>query len=119
MSTPSPSALASYATKQLLLRSYLRDAGDGRRKPVIDAQPIVWSMLIGTVLRKPSYLSMGHRVRSCTSASQGGCVPFSDDTLRYFCEHANVDVTRRALVDTVKNTKRNKAFDTAPMIGRC
>jgi hypothetical protein len=74
-------------------------------------------MLVGTVLRRPSYLSMEHMVRSCTSASLGGCVPFSDDTLRYFCEHANVDVTRRALVDTVKHTKRNKAFDTASMIG--
>lgn len=117
MSTPSPSALASYATKHLQLRSYLRDAGDGRRKPVIDAKPIVWSMLIGTVLRRSSYLSIEHMVRSCTSASLGGSVPFSDDTLRYFCEHANLDVTRQALADTVKHAKRNKAFDTAPMVG--
>ena len=59
MKGPSPRGLWKYATRRLRLAAYFRAPGDGRSRPQIPAPTLLWSILIGFILRQKRL--SGHR----------------------------------------------------------
>jgi hypothetical protein len=117
MKGPSAEQLHNYASHHLLLNSYLRHPGDGRSQPQIPAEPLVWALLIGQILRVFSFSRLEWLIHS--PARSGLAVPteFSDDTLADFTARLDPEITRQALADTLKHAKRNKAFENTWRIG--
>ena len=59
-----PRGLLDFVTRRLRLRWYLQDPGDGRPQPQIPAKALLWSLLMGQVLRACSFLAVERLVRS-------------------------------------------------------
>jgi len=112
-----PRRLWDYVTRRLGLRSYFRSPGDGRRQPQIPAQALLWSVLIGQVLRASNFLAVERLVRSSARRALAVSTSFSDDTLGYFTERLDATATRAALARILRQAKRNKAFETSGGIG--
>jgi hypothetical protein len=117
MSGPQALQLQNYARNHLALKTYLRHPGDGRSQPGILAETLVWALLIGQVLRVTSFCRLEWLVRSPARRGMGVSRPFGDDALAYFTERLDPEVTREALVATLKHAKRNKAFENSWRIG--
>lgn len=115
-----PSALERfrcYVFRRLKLLRYLDAPGDGRMRPQIPARDLLWSLLIGQVLREPSHHAIEALVRSPARRAIGATRRFGDDALGYFTERLAVGPMRQALAGVVRRAKRNKAFDHARWIG--
>jgi Transposase DDE domain len=114
---PTPRGLWKYATRRLRLASYFRAPGDGRSSPQIPAQALLWSILIGGVLRQNAFRAIeawvGSRARRALRVSRA----FGDDALRYFTERLNPAPTRTALASVLHRAKRNKAFEACRFVG--
>src|SRR6516225_4699305 len=52
MRSPTPRHLRHFVTRRLRLRRYLRNPGDGRRKPQILAELLLWLLLLGQILHE-------------------------------------------------------------------
>jgi hypothetical protein len=117
MKGPNPRRLWTYVTRCLGLQSYFRSPGDGRPQPQIPAKALLWSLLIGQVLRACSFLAVERLVRSSARRALAVSRPFSDDALDYFTERLNPTFTRAALARVLHQAKRNKAFETSGGIG--
>jgi len=117
MKGPTPRRLWTYVTRCLGLQSYLRSPGDGRPQPQIPAKALLWSLLIGQVLRACSFLAVERLVRSSARRALVVSQPFSDDALDYFTERLDPKFTRAALARVLHQAKRNKAFETSGGIG--
>jgi hypothetical protein len=117
MRGPTPRRLLDFVTRRLRLQRYLRDPGDGRPQPQIPAKALLWSLLIGQVLRACSFLAVERLVRSSARRALAVSRSFSDDALDYFTERLDPTVTRVALVRVLHQAKRNKAFETSGGIG--
>jgi hypothetical protein len=117
MKGPNPHRLWIYVTRCLGLRSYLRSPGDGRRQPQIPAKALLWSLLIGQVLRACSFLAVERLVRSSARRALAVSRSFSDDALDYFTERLHPTATRVALARVLQQAKRNKAFEGSGGIG--
>ena len=117
MKGPSPRGLWRYVTGPLRLKRFLWYPGDGRPQPQICARVLFWSMLIGQLLREFSFRSV--EALAGSSARRSLCVSqsFSDDTLAYFTERLDAELTRKAAAQVVVRAKRNKAFDEVAFIG--
>ena len=117
MNCPTPRGLLRYVAGVLRLERYLQQPGDGRPQPEIPARVLVWAILISRLLREPSFYAAEQLVRS--SGCRALCVThrFGDDALGYFTERLNPATTRAALVGTVRQAKRNKAFENSRFIG--
>jgi hypothetical protein len=100
-----PGRLWNFATQRLGLRSFFRSPGDGRRQPQIPAQALLWSVLIGQVLRASSFHAVERLVRSSARRALRVSRSFGDDALGYFTERLDAVPTR------------NKAFETSGGIG--
>ena len=109
--------LKSFVTRRLRLASYLQAPGDGRRWPVVPAHALVWAQVVAYVLRDGAFHAVEALVRSRARRASGIAVSFSDDTLAYFTERLDPAPTRAALVDVVRQAKRNKAFDDVLFLG--
>jgi hypothetical protein len=114
---PTPRRLWIYVTRCLGLRSYFRSPGDGRPQPQIPAKTLLWSLLIGQVLRACAFLAVERLVRSSARRALVVSKSFSDDTLGYFTERLDPRFTRTALAHVLRQAKRNKAFETSGGIG--
>jgi hypothetical protein len=114
---PSPRRLWTYVTRCLGLRSYFRSPGDGRPQPQIPARALLWSLLVGQVLRACSFLAVERLVRSAARRALAVGQSFSDDALDYFTERLDPSCTRAALARVLQQAKRNKAFETSGGIG--
>jgi hypothetical protein len=114
---PNPRRLWTYVTRCLGLRSYFRSPGDGRPQPQIPARALLWSLLVGQVLRACSFLAVERLVRSSARRALAVSRCFSDDALDYFTERLDPAVTRAALARVLHQAKRNKAFETSSGIG--
>lgn len=112
-----PRRLLYFVTRRLRLRRYLQDPGDGRRQPQIPAKALLWSLLIGQVLRACSFLAVERLVRSVARRALAVSRSFSDDALDYFTERLDPTCTRAALARVLHQAKRNKAFETSGGIG--
>jgi hypothetical protein len=99
------------------LRAYFHAPGDGRRRPAIPASVLLWALLLGQLLREVSYAGLEALVRS--PARRALAVPrrFGDDALAYFTERLDPGPTRAALAATLRQAKRNKAFEASYLIG--
>jgi hypothetical protein len=113
MKGPTPRHLWIYVTRCLGLRSYFRSPGDGRPQPQIPAKALLWSMLIGQVLRTSAFLAVERLVRSSARRALAVSKSFSDDTLGYFTERLDPRFTRTALAQVLRRAKRNKASKPA------
>ena len=117
MKGPSPRGLWKYATRRLRLASYFRAPGDGRTSPQIPAPALLWSILVGTILREGAFRAIEALVgSSARRALRVGCA-FGDDALRYFTERLSPDPTRAALASVLHRAKRNKAFEGSRFVG--
>ena len=117
MRGPTPRRLLDFVTRRLRLQRYLQNPGDGRPRPQIPAKALLWSLLIGQVLRACSFLAVERLVRSAARRALAVSRSFSDDALDYFTERLNPTVTRVALARVLQHAKRNKAFETSGGIG--
>jgi hypothetical protein len=58
MKGPTPRRVWNYVTRGLGLRSYLQSPGDGRPQGKIPAKTLLWSLLIGQLLRASAFLAV-------------------------------------------------------------
>jgi hypothetical protein len=114
---PTPRRVWTYVSQCLRLKDYLRAPGDGRLRPQIPAGVLLWSLLMGQLLRQPSFAAIETLVRSPARAALGLSRGFGDDALAYFTERLDPDRTRRAAAAAVRQAKRNKAFEQCRFIG--
>jgi hypothetical protein len=114
---PTPRRIRRYVDQCLRLKSYFKSPGDGRSRAQIPARHLLWSLLIGYVLRESSFHAVEALV--CSKARRALDVgrDFGDDALSYFTERLDPTPTREALATALTQAKRNKAFDTARFIG--
>jgi hypothetical protein len=78
---------------------------------------VLWALLIGLILREWSFHALEALVRSPARRGLGVGRSFSEDTLAYVTERLDPGPTRVALAATVRQAKRNKAFDGSRWIG--
>ncbi len=86
MKGPTPRRLWNYVTQCLGLRWYFRSPGDGRPRPQIPAQALLWSVVIGQLLRASIFLAVERLVRSSARRALAVSKAFSDDALANFSE---------------------------------
>jgi hypothetical protein len=115
--TPTPRRLLRYVTRCLRLGRYLADPGDGRPQPQIPARVLLWALVLGRLLREPSFHGVEQLVRSSACRALGVYQGFGDDALSYFTERLDPARTRAALIDTLLRAKRNKAFHNSAFLG--
>lgn len=106
-----------YVMRGLRLGDYLERPGDGRVRPQIAACDLLWSLLIGQVLREGSHHAIEALVHSSARRALGVAQPFGDDALGYFTERLAAAPMRAALAGVVRRAKRNKAFENSRWIG--
>lgn len=117
MKTPTPRRLLRYVTRCLRLGRYLADPGDGRPQPQIPARVLLWALVLGRLLREPSFHGVEQLVRSSACRALGVYQSFGDDALSYFTERLDPARMRAALIDILRRAKRNKAFHNSPFLG--
>jgi Transposase DDE domain len=115
--TPTARRLLKFVSGGLRLKTYLQAPGDGRASPQIPAKVMVWVILLGQILRESSF----HALESLAAAARRGSLgmqgKFGDDALGYFTERLDPDPTRQAMVQVVRQAKRNKAFQNCSFVG--
>jgi hypothetical protein len=110
---PSPRRLKNYAAKCLRLKSYFRSPGDGCTQGRIPATALAWALLMGALLRRLAFAALEALVCSGARHALEVSQSFGNDTLSYFTERLDPNVTRQAAVSAVREAKRHKAFDPA------
>jgi hypothetical protein len=75
-----------YVRQCLRLKAYLKRPGDGRPRAQIAAEHLLWSLLIGYLLRESSFHAVEALVCSKARRSLGVGRNFGDDALAYFTE---------------------------------
>jgi hypothetical protein len=101
----------------LRLKAYLKRPGDGRPQAQIAAQHLLWSVLMGYLLRESSFHAIEALVSSKARRALAVGRKFGDDALAYFTERLDAEPTRQALTTALTQAKRNKAFDNSRFIG--
>jgi Transposase DDE domain len=114
---PTPRRILRYVCQCLRLKAYLKNPGDGRPRGQIRPRYLVWSLLIGYVLRESSFLAIEALIHSRARRGLDVGRNFGDDALAYFTERLDPEPTRRALATALTQAKRNKAFDDSRFIG--
>jgi hypothetical protein len=114
---PHVKQIQNYACHCLGLKSYFQQPGDGREHPQIRAHDLVWGVVLGRILRIPSFLRLEWLVHSQVRAELGIAKPFGDDALAYCTERMDAEATRWALTAALHQAKRNKAFENSHFIG--
>jgi hypothetical protein len=114
---PHARQIRNYANHCLGLKSYFQQPGDGRTQPYIPARDLVWAVVMGRILRIPSFLRLEWLVHSPVRAELGIATPFGDDALAYCTERMDPETTRLALAAALHQAKRNKAFENSRFIG--
>jgi hypothetical protein len=114
---PHAHQIQNYACHCLGLKSYFQNPGDGRQHPHIPAPDLVWAVVMGRILRVPSFLGLEWLVHSPVRAELGIKAPFGDDALAYCTERMDPETTRVALAAALHQAKRNKAFENSRFIG--
>jgi len=114
---PTPRRILRYVRQCLRLKAYLDNPGDRRPRAQIRARHLVWSLVIGYILRESSFHAVEALV--CSKARRALDVgrDFGDDALAYFTERLDPEPTRQALATALVQAKRNKAFDSSRFIG--
>lgn len=107
-----------YVTKVFALPARLRAIRDERSQPVIPTRVLSASLLLGAVLRVPSFLQLqAETARRGWQRLVHWPQPISDDALGYVLERYRIADWRAALVAVNRRLKANKAFDSARING--
>jgi hypothetical protein len=114
---PHARQIQNYASHCLGLKSYFTRPGDGRLHPQIPAGDMVWAVIMGHILRVPSFLRLEWLAHSPVRAEMGVGAAFGDDALAYCTERLDPETTRMALATALRQAKRNKAFENSRFIG--
>jgi hypothetical protein len=114
---PTPGKLWRYVRRRLHLGAFFHRPGDGRKRPWIPAKDLLWSQVLGRVLRHNSFLGIEAMVRSPARRNMQVSRTFGDDSLGYFNERLDPERMREALAQVVRRAKRNKAFRHSHLIG--
>lgn len=117
MRGPTPRRVWKYVTQRLRLAGYFQAPGDGRVRPRIPAQALLWGMVMGHLLREDTFHGTEALVRSPARGALGVSTRFGDDTLAYFTERLDPARTRGALTAVLRQVKRAKAFAAHPWLG--
>lgn len=117
MKGPTSQRFKAYVCQRLRLAGYLKSPGDGRQQPHIPAGALLWSQIIGLILREGAFHAVEALVCSVARRAIGVTRRFGDDALAYFSERMDTQPTRLALATTVQLAKRNKAFQNSWLIG--
>ena len=117
MKGPTPSGLWKYAARRLRLAAYFRAPGDGRSSPQIPAKTLLWSIVMGFVLRQSAFRAIEAWVGSSARRALRVSRTFGDDALRYFTERLRPAPTRAALASVLRRAKRNKTFEGSRFVG--
>ena len=117
MRRPTPRRLLQYVRRGLRLKRFLEKPGDGRRFPQIPARVLLWTMVLGQVLREWSFHGLESLVASPRRRQLGISRKFGDDALSYFTERLDPAPTRATIIQIVRRAKRNKALQNSPFIG--
>ena len=117
MKRPHVRQIQNYARHCLSLKSYFAQPGDGRAHPHIPAADLVWSIVIGHILREASFLRLEWLAHSPARAEMGIQKEFGDDALAYCTERMAPETTRLAMATALRQAKRNKAFENSRFIG--
>jgi DDE family transposase len=99
------------------LAAYFRSPGDGRSSHKIPAKDLLWSIVLGTILRQWAFLAIEALVGSPARRNLGVSQTFGDDSLGYFTERLDPAPTRAALAAVLHRAKRNKAFEDCRFVG--
>jgi len=109
--------LKRFALRQLGLKSYLGDPGDGRQRPQIAAGTLLWALLIGQMVRRSRYHGVEELARSSARSQLRVAGRFSDDSLSYCTQRLKAGQLRTAIVHAARRAKRNKAFENSRWVG--
>jgi hypothetical protein len=109
--------LWKYISQHLHLAAYFRSPGEGRSRPKISAKDLLWSIVLGTILRQGAFLAIEALVGSKARRNLGVGRAFGDDALGYFTERLDPAPTRAALAAVLHRAKRNKAFEDCRFVG--
>jgi hypothetical protein len=108
-----------YVTKVFALPARLRTIRDERSQPVIPTRVFSASLLLGAVLRVPSFLQLqAETARRGWQRLVHWSQPLSDDALGYVLERYRLEDWRAVLVAVNRTLKTNKAFESAKINGR-
>jgi hypothetical protein len=99
------------------LAAYFRSPGDGRASHKISAKDLLWSMVLGTILRQWAFLAIEALVGSQARKNLSVSRTFGDDALGYFSARLDPAPTRAALAAVLHRAKRNKAFEDCHFVG--
>ena len=116
MKGPTLRRLQDYVGRCLGLGVYLAEPGDGRSFPQIPAVCLIWTLLLGKVLRVSSLHGLEDSVR-VAPGPMGVERRFGDGALAYFMERLSVSRLRQALTGLVRRGKRNKVFENSALVG--
>ena len=103
-----------YISQHLHLAAYFRSPGEGRCRQQIPAKDLLWSIVLGTILRQGAFLAL---VGSKARRNLGVGRAFGDDALGYFTQRLDPAPTRAACAAIVQRAKRNKAFQDCRFVG--
>ena len=107
-----------HASKIHDLPRRLRAVRDTRLYPLIPTSQISASLLLGAVLRVPSFLQLAQETsRTGWKKLLGLEAPLQDDALAYVLERYRLEDWRELLVQTNQTLKRNKLFESAKVSG--
>jgi hypothetical protein len=108
-----------YVTKVFALPARLRAIRDERSQPVIPTRVFSASLLLGAVLRVPSFLQLeAETARRGWQRLVQWAQPLSDDALGDVLERYRLEDWRAVLVAVNRTLKTNKAFESAKINGR-
>jgi hypothetical protein len=88
-----------------------------RSHPKIPAKDLLWSIVLGTILRQWTFLAIEALVGSKARRNLNVSRSFGDDALGYFTERLDTAPTRTALAAVLHRAKRNKAFEDCRFVG--
>ena len=114
---PTPGRLWKYISQHLHLAAYFRSPGEGRSRPKIPAKDLLWSIVLGTLLRQGAFLAIEALVGSKARRNLGVSRAFGDDALGYFTQRLDPAPTRAACAAVLHRAKRNKAFEDCRFVG--
>lgn len=108
-----------YAQKVFALKTLLRGVRDRRSYPQIPTLPVLLCLVLGVVLRVPSYLDLAGQTQRrrrwrhlCRLKA-----PVSHDTFAYLTERLNLADLRHSLACVGKTLKANKALESCKING--
>jgi hypothetical protein len=109
--------LWKFVSQHLHLAAYFRSPGDGRKSHRISAKDLLWSILLGILLRQWAFLAIEALVGSKARRNLQVSRRFGDDALGYFTARLDPVPTRAALAVVLHRAKRNKAFEECRFVG--